>query len=255
MTRTGQPPQTQVPIVIPSLLSFVAGYVDGAIFLALFGVYVAQLTGSFVIAGAEIVSHDETVIIRVVGIPVFLGAAALSTVVSTLAYRRGHFPLVYALGLESVLLVAMLIVALAGGPFSDANAPVALLTSILGLSAMGTQSALVRLLMKGVGSTNVMTTNTTVVAIDVTEMLIAWHDRWKNPTDAAARQQFDAARRRFALLWPLGVGFFLGTLAGALACHATGLGCLIVAIAIVLATTGWASRRGRYEYRGSRSAM
>ncbi len=255
MTRTGQPPQIQVSVAIPGLLSFLAGYVDGAIFLALFGVYVAQLTGSFVIAGAEIVSHDETVIIRVVGIPVFLGAAVLCTVVSTVAYRHGRFPLVYALGLESMLLIAMLIAALAGGPFRDANAPAALLTSVLGLSAMGTQSALVRLLMKGVASTNVMTTNTTVVAIDVTEMLIAWHDRWKNPVDPAARDQYDAARRRFALLWPLGVGFFLGTLAGALACQAVGLWCLIVAIPIVLGITGWESRRERNERRRSRPAV
>src|SRR5258708_1220592 len=48
-----------VPRTVPALLSFAAGFVDACTFLALFGLYVAQVTGSFVVAGAEIVTHDE----------------------------------------------------------------------------------------------------------------------------------------------------------------------------------------------------
>ena len=48
-----------VPRIVPALLSFAAGYVDACTFLALFGLYVAQVTGSFVVAGAELVAHDE----------------------------------------------------------------------------------------------------------------------------------------------------------------------------------------------------
>src|SRR5947209_3484204 len=38
----------EVPRPIPVVLSFVAGYVDSCTYLALFGVFVAQVTGSFV---------------------------------------------------------------------------------------------------------------------------------------------------------------------------------------------------------------
>ena len=48
-----------IPRTVPSALSFVAGYVDGCTFLALFGLFVAQATGSFVIAGAQLVVADD----------------------------------------------------------------------------------------------------------------------------------------------------------------------------------------------------
>ena len=47
-----------LPRTVPFLLSFVAGYVDSYTYLALFGLFAAQVTGSFVIAGAELVTHD-----------------------------------------------------------------------------------------------------------------------------------------------------------------------------------------------------
>ena len=47
-----------VPRTIPVVLSFVAGYVDSSTYLALFGVFVAQVTGSFVIAGVQFVRSE-----------------------------------------------------------------------------------------------------------------------------------------------------------------------------------------------------
>ena len=40
------------------MLSFVAGYIDSSTYLALFGVFVAQVTGSLVIAGVQIVKSE-----------------------------------------------------------------------------------------------------------------------------------------------------------------------------------------------------
>ena len=40
---------------VPVVLGFTAGYVDGCTFVTLFGLFVAQVTGSFVIAGAILV--------------------------------------------------------------------------------------------------------------------------------------------------------------------------------------------------------
>ncbi len=46
-----------LPRVVPPLLSLVAGYVDSITFLALFGFFAAQVTGSFVVAAAEVVGR------------------------------------------------------------------------------------------------------------------------------------------------------------------------------------------------------
>ena len=51
-TDHGEP--LPLPLLVPVLLSFVAGYVDSYTYLTLFGLFVAQVTSSFVIAGAEL---------------------------------------------------------------------------------------------------------------------------------------------------------------------------------------------------------
>lgn len=43
--------EVPVPAAMPMLLSFVAGYVDSYTYLALFGLFAAQVTGSFAFAG------------------------------------------------------------------------------------------------------------------------------------------------------------------------------------------------------------
>ena len=58
MTEVAPAREVPLPRWVPALLSFVAGYVDSYTFLALFGLFVAQVTGSFVTAGAELVTHD-----------------------------------------------------------------------------------------------------------------------------------------------------------------------------------------------------
>ena len=47
-----------VPPPIPVVLSVVAGYVDSCTYLGLFGVFVAQATGSFVLAGTLFVKSE-----------------------------------------------------------------------------------------------------------------------------------------------------------------------------------------------------
>jgi uncharacterized membrane protein YoaK (UPF0700 family) len=58
MSEVRPQPEPSLPKTVPMLLSFVAGYVDSYTYLALFGLFAAQVIGSFVIAGAELVTHD-----------------------------------------------------------------------------------------------------------------------------------------------------------------------------------------------------
>src|SRR5581483_2136232 len=73
-------PHRHVPLqkAMPMLLSFIAGYVDSYTYLALFGLFAAQVTGSFVIAGAELVRHDVGVAGKLLAIVAFVVAAAIT---------------------------------------------------------------------------------------------------------------------------------------------------------------------------------
>jgi uncharacterized membrane protein YoaK (UPF0700 family) len=58
-----------VPGPIPVVLSFVAGYVDSCTYLGLFGVFVAQVTGSFVLAGTQFVKSEPGALAKLLAIP------------------------------------------------------------------------------------------------------------------------------------------------------------------------------------------
>jgi uncharacterized membrane protein YoaK (UPF0700 family) len=108
---------------------------------------------------------------------------------------------------------------------------------------MGIQSATVRLLMRSVASTNVMTTNTTQIAIDATELVLAWLACRRARADAATLDAFERSRARCAGLVPIMLGFLLGTAAGTLAYVMTGLWGLLIPLAIMYGIFAWASVR------------
>jgi uncharacterized membrane protein YoaK (UPF0700 family) len=229
-----------VPRIVPALLSFTAGFVDACTFLALFGLFIAQVTGSFVVFGSGLVAHEEGFLIKVLAIPMFFAAGLFTTILAEVLRRSGRNALAWTLTLECALLAAFLALGLALPIARDPNAPLTLVAAMLGLSAMGVQSALVRLLMPGAASTNVMTTNTTLFAIDTGELLLGWHG--KRSGDAASAMQFSAARERLAALIPLGLGFLIGTAAGAFGFVLFGLPCLVLVLAILLGLIAWAAR-------------
>ncbi len=108
-----------------------------------------------------------------------------------------------------------------------------LVTALIGIAAMGVQSAMVRLLMHGVASTNVMTTNTTQMAVDVTLVLLHSASR----TRAASTAQ--AARARLYGLLPIVVGFVSGTALGAIGYAVSGFWTLLVPLVIAYGVCGW----------------
>jgi len=222
MSEAFLPAPRPVPAAIPPLLGFTAGFVDACTALALFGLFVAQVTGSFVLAAVAFVTNEQGAVTKVLAIPVFLLAAVVTTALAVLVERRGRAAIAWALGLECAVLTSFLAAVLIGAPLSDPNAAVVVVASLLGLFAMGTQSATVRLLMRRVASTNVMTTNTTQIAIDATELVLAWQAGRRAPADAAVAATYAAARARLAHLFPIMLGFLLGTASGTFAYVETG---------------------------------
>ena len=110
---------------------------------------------------------------------------------------------------------------------------------------MGVQSASVRLLMRDMASTNVMTTNTTQLAIDAAEWLIASRGQSASPGDASAKSDRVAARGRFIGLFLIMTGFLGGTICGALSYRWLGLSCLLTAIAVLAGIIGYCVWRAR----------
>jgi len=220
------------------LLSLVAGWVDSCTFLALFGLFVAQVTGSFVAAGAQIARPSQGFLLITFAIPIFLVAGAVTTLLVVRTNHRGGSPLAWSLALESALLIGFFVAGIVGAPFEDDHAPLAVIAGLFGLSAMGTQSALVQLLMHGTPSTNVMTTNTTQVAILATKAVLSWHAQKSVTGDSALAQLASTKDRLAEVLWVV-AGFLTGTIAGALAYSAVDLWCLLAPIAVILGLLIW----------------
>jgi len=106
---------------------------------------------------------------------------------------------------------------------------------------MGVQSALVRLLMRGAASTNVMTTNTSQIAIDATQL--AWARLRANDESPEIAHQHEVCRQRLRGGVPLPLGFLAGTLVGAVAFASVGYLALVAPVIVVGGLTLWASRR------------
>jgi uncharacterized membrane protein YoaK (UPF0700 family) len=222
-----------LPRSVPFAMSLIAGFVDAVIFLALFGLYVAQATGSFVSFGAHWSLPEPGFLVKILAIPAFiLGGIVAAVVVEMTARRRSA--LLRTLALEEVLLFGLLVAGLLTLPAKQPDDPGALIAALFGLAAMGLQSALVRLLMPTYGSTNVMTTNTTAVAIDLTHTVMAW---FKRGNGQAARLR--EARGKLGNSLTVVLGFLVGTTSGAFAFYMIGLWSLVVPLLLIDAVAAW----------------
>jgi uncharacterized membrane protein YoaK (UPF0700 family) len=240
-------PQREVPLpaAVPMLLSFVAGYVDSYTYLALFGLFVAQVTGSFVIAGAEIVSHDYGIAGKLLAIVAFVFAAAATAALTGLARDRGHAALPLMLSVEAILLAVFVAIVLFGPRIAGATDWHGIVAGLFGAMAMGAQSVVVRLLMKGIPQTNVMTGNMTQLGIEITEIILAWRRRAREPGNRACAEEFDKARERLSTVLSIAGGFLVGAAAGAVAFAVTGLRGAVLSVAVVVALALWTFYRER----------
>jgi len=243
MSEVQSPRDAPLPAAMPMLLSFVAGYVDSYTYLALFGLFAAQVTGSFVIAGAEFIGHDQGITGKLLAIVAFLVAASLTTALIALARDCRLATLPFMLGLEAVLLAVFVAIVLFGPKIIGAADWHGIIAGLFAAMAMGAQSVLVRLLMKGIPQTNVMTGNMTQLGITVTELVMAWRRLARSPQGAQAVREYSEVRDQLLTVLSVAVGFLVGAAAGAVAFAATGPRGAVLAVAIVIALALWAFYR------------
>ncbi len=232
-----------VPRTIPVVLSFVAGYVDSCTYLGLFGIFVAQVTGSFVLAGAQFVTSEPGALAKFLAIPFFFFAGMAVTILAHSMRERPRAALAWSLMIECMLLMGFLAVCLVGMPFHGPDGPGAMIALLFEMTAMGAQSAMVRLLMRGMPSTNVMTTNTTMLAINVAEILLGYLERRKLGPIGGVNPDYMAARREFGVLFPIELSFLGGTALGAIAYMTVGLLGVLTAVLPVGGMAVWYMRR------------
>lgn len=207
-------------------LSFLAGYVDTAGFIALFGLFTAHVTGNFVLLGRALVEPHHDVQLKLLAFPAFIAAVALCHLL-VLRWRRGAGnALRRALLLQLGLLLAAAICGWLAAPIRGSGAPLAMLSGLLCTAGMGVQNAYGKLLLPQLAATTVMTGNVTQLVIDAID---------------AARGARPAPAEKWKLLWPV-LSFAAGAFGGALAVSRCGMAALLLPCALLAALAATARR-------------
>ena len=170
--------------ILAAILGTTAGATDVIGFLGLGGLFTAHITGNLVVLTAHYVSGGFSQVGPILSVPVFIAVLGIVTVFfankSVRATRRT------LLILQMGLLAAFLTLAVTLGPFTNPETGTAVFAGMLGVAAMTTQNALVRLALPGFPSTAVMTTNTTQLAVDLAHLFRAKDSRKISAPSSAA---------------------------------------------------------------------
>jgi uncharacterized membrane protein YoaK (UPF0700 family) len=238
----GETPQVRLDV---GTLSFVAGFVDTCVFVGLFGLFTAHITGNIALIGAAIVHGSGGELAKLLALPTFVIAVML-TALAAMALRhaeRVRLPLLLAT--EGALLALSALTVAASAPFASPDIPAAIIAGMLSVAAMGVQNALMRMELTSHPSTTVMTVNVTQLVIDaVASFAPGALTGGEDPTRAAL------ARERLRRLWPPACSFLLGAIFGAVGYALAGLEALLLP-ALLCLTLAAIVRRGKTRPAGS----
>ena len=184
-------------------LALNAGYVDTVGFVALFGLFMAHVTGNFVLIGSELAFPTHGVLIKFLAFPAFIIAVAAARLIVIRAERSGSNAALQLLAVQGVLLIVFMATGWFALPLEDSRSPLALTAGVLGAAAMGTQNAASRLVWSSVAPTTVMTGNVTQLVIDLVDLA-------RDRGDLGLRSQV------YKFLWPV-LAFGAGAILGAFA--------------------------------------
>lgn len=202
-------------------LGLLAGYIDTAAFVGLFGLFTAHVTGNFVLIGSELArpSHAGVLPLKFLAVPAFAAGVVVARLMDVRCARLGHNPARPLLGMQLALLALFMIAGLAASPLAGPEAPLVLVTGMLGTAAMGVQNAVGKLQLGRIAPTTVMTGNVTELLIDM--------------TDLATGRATPAVRARFVkFFWPV-LAFALGCIAGGMAWMTFGFWCFLPALVLL----------------------
>jgi uncharacterized membrane protein YoaK (UPF0700 family) len=170
-------------LLLPLLLSFTAGYVDTAGFLALQGLFTAHVTGNFVTLGASLVLGTSGIVAKLLALPVFCAVVIVVRLLATLLskFARPVFEMLF--GFEIVLLIVGAVLAIWLGPFHDGDRGQAVVTGMVLVAAMAIQNAVHRIYLGSAPPSTLMTGTTTQIMIDLADVVV----RGSNDGQASVR--------------------------------------------------------------------
>ena len=208
--------------ILAVVLSTTAGAVDVIGFLGLGGLFTAHITGNLVVLAAHYVTGAFSQMGPLLSVPVFVAVLGIVTVLFTNKPIRGARRTL--LILQAGLLAGCLGFASKLGPFTNPDTAAAVFVGMLGVAAMATQNALVKLGLPGFPSTAVMTTNTTQLAVDLALLV-----RGKGEPEDITR-----ARCRTRITFTSVAGFVVGCAAGGFLEFHFGLRALVLPVVLAV---------------------
>lgn len=174
-------------LLLPLLLSFTAGYVDTAGFLALQGLFTAHVTGNFVTLGASLVLGTSGAVAKLLALPVFCAVVIAVRLFSSLLSKRLNAVFEVMLGIKIVLLIAGAALAVKFGPFHDGDSWQAIVTGMVLVAAMAIQNAIHRIFLGSAPPSTLMTGTTTQIMLDLADRIYARKEAEPNAGSRLAR--------------------------------------------------------------------
>jgi uncharacterized membrane protein YoaK (UPF0700 family) len=210
---------------IPRILSFNAGFMDAAAYLALKGLFTAHVTGNFVTLGAALVLGTSGALAKVLALPVFCVVVTAARLLSYALRARARPVTSTLLAAQLALTIIGALLATSYGPFANADGLAALATGMTFVAAMAIQNAAHRVHFASAPPSTLMTGNTTQIMLDVGDLI-----HGLSPEKAAV------TRERFRQLTVSILAFAGGCALGALLFASIGVWCFWVAPALLLIT-------------------
>lgn len=193
---------------LPPLLSVIAGMVDVIGFVSL-KLFTAHITGNLVVIAALVVRGGPPNMAQVLAVPVFILAVAAAWLIAKAADRHGPALARPLLGVQFLLLTCVLIFSVIYNPAANPRGMPAGIISMIAVSAMGCQFALLRLALPVAPSTAVMTGNLTNAVLSLLDTLSRSAPLMESSKDRLHSE--DRLKKTLQLI----VGFCAGCVAGA----------------------------------------
>jgi len=213
------------PLAMAAALSAVAGMADSAGFILLDGLFIAHVTGNFVLIGAAIARGTTGIVSKILTLPAFfLGVIAARLGDQNLKLRSEADRLRVLLAAEAVMLLVVFTAGYLLAPESGLDAIMVSTLGCIGAFAMGIQNAVGRLHLAQLPASTVMTVNASQFAIDAVDVGLG-----RVGIDARGK-----ARQRLRNIGIMMAAFACGALTGALGAMYFGFVVLLIPCAVLL---------------------
>lgn len=156
---------------VPVILSFTAGYVDTAGFLALQGLFTAHVTGNFVMIGDALAHGSSGLVAKLLALPVFCVTILVLQVLALRIAAPSERALCAILLVEASFLLAGAVAAISCGDLSAVDSSAQMMTGMFLVIGMAIQNGAQKLYLSASPPTTMMTGTTTQVMLDLGAVL------------------------------------------------------------------------------------